>query len=94
MLRLKFCPASIIRPSLTPTTAYATISLTRYQAQRRKNDGDRTRLLSFASRSIHDLSRSACVARAAVCEIAPGAPIGGCDPAQPLSKAATLRLEA
>src|ERR1700692_4315469 len=39
----------------------------------------------FASGSIHDVPRSACCAIASLCGIAPGAPIGGCDPPQPAS---------
>jgi hypothetical protein len=51
--------------------------------------------LFFASGSIHDLPRSAGAAILEVCGVAPGAPIGGCDPPQPASKAtATAALNA
>src|SRR5580692_1589729 len=36
--------------------------------------------------------RSACVATAGRCDIAPGAPIGGCDPPHPASMARTTQL--
>src|SRR5580658_3038341 len=45
----------------------------------------------FASGNIHDLPRSTCVASAEACGIAPGAPIGGCDPPHPTSIAAATQ---
>ncbi len=40
---------------------------------------------------IHDLPRPACVASAEACGIAPGTPIGGCEPPQPASIAAATQ---
>jgi hypothetical protein len=46
----------------------------------------------LASDSIHDPPRSLCVTVARLCGIAPSAPIGGCDPPQPVGIAAAAQI--